>query len=472
MSDERLSDDLSAWPNDPYALLGVSPADDERTLRLAYTKLIRRFKPEHYPDHFRRLRDAYESLRSAFQWRRRADFPDESDGEGESLPATFPRGPAEKESQPDLQSAVDEAWRLAIDGKIQNAYAALHSLRRRFGPHREVALREYWLLKIAPSLDSSRTRFEPLGEALSCDGFSGPAVSLYTRELERRSEEALHARLVELLEKTTDAPALAILLQMRWQAAARLGRWQVIADDAQRLREVLSDHDEITWAGQLFTAIDQLAWFDDPAAKQSVDGFIGELHSMQHLHFSLSYSFDRLDLLTHLSAGWRKLVADPLHNPAVASVIRLSWSQPFGFYRDECAEIIHAITADPQAGLRMLERVCSIEPALGIQLQFAIQQYHVNEQGYIDDSIDEPDALREQAARYIQAMDWVTYGESTRRKLLQFCLQEAISPELLMELTAEVPGCHDLPAGGDLSAHVTKDAALKCVYAAWRAFWA
>ena len=62
MNDALLPDDLSQWPRDPYVLLGVAPGVSARDLRKAYSRLIRRFKPEQYPEHFRRIRDAYETV--------------------------------------------------------------------------------------------------------------------------------------------------------------------------------------------------------------------------------------------------------------------------------------------------------------------------------------------------------------------------------------------------------------------------
>ena len=60
MSDHLLPDDPSTWPRDPFRLLGVARGASERELRKAYHALIRKFKPEHAPEAFRRIRDAYE----------------------------------------------------------------------------------------------------------------------------------------------------------------------------------------------------------------------------------------------------------------------------------------------------------------------------------------------------------------------------------------------------------------------------
>ena len=69
MSDSHLPDDPAQWPANPFTLLGVDQKVDRRELRRAYTRLIRRFKPEHFPEQFRRIRDAYESVERYLQYR-------------------------------------------------------------------------------------------------------------------------------------------------------------------------------------------------------------------------------------------------------------------------------------------------------------------------------------------------------------------------------------------------------------------
>ena len=69
MSDHALPDDLSQWPSDPHELLGVAHGVAPRELRRAYTRLIRRYKPEQHPEHFRRIREAYEDCLQRFRAR-------------------------------------------------------------------------------------------------------------------------------------------------------------------------------------------------------------------------------------------------------------------------------------------------------------------------------------------------------------------------------------------------------------------
>ena len=54
MSVPDLSPDPASWPQDPYRLMGVRPGVSPRDLKRAYHALIRRYKPEHAPEEFRK----------------------------------------------------------------------------------------------------------------------------------------------------------------------------------------------------------------------------------------------------------------------------------------------------------------------------------------------------------------------------------------------------------------------------------
>lgn len=53
--------------DDPYEVLGVSWDDDEKTVRRAYVRLIRVWRPEQHPKTFQRVQEAYETLREGFR---------------------------------------------------------------------------------------------------------------------------------------------------------------------------------------------------------------------------------------------------------------------------------------------------------------------------------------------------------------------------------------------------------------------
>jgi curved DNA-binding protein CbpA len=51
--------------NDPYAVLGLERGATRREVKRAYFRLVREYPPETEPEAFKRLRGAYEKLRTA-----------------------------------------------------------------------------------------------------------------------------------------------------------------------------------------------------------------------------------------------------------------------------------------------------------------------------------------------------------------------------------------------------------------------
>src|SRR6266446_4448716 len=173
MNEHTLPDDCSRWPDNPFELLGVPPGVNERELRRAYARLIRIYKPEHFPEHFRRIREAYEAARHYAQFftafETPADAPAlsaESPPAAQDVPAPSEAGspsrPAAELPMPrplarSLEEELDEAWDWTVDGDAARAYARLLDLQHRHPERSEICLRLHCLLSVAPELDTRRT---------------------------------------------------------------------------------------------------------------------------------------------------------------------------------------------------------------------------------------------------------------------------------------------------------------------------
>src|SRR4051794_26989422 len=112
MSAEHLPEDLQRWPRDPFQVLGVPRGCDPGEARKAYTRLIRHFKPEQHPDHFRTIREAYDAVKRELQYLR--GFPGDF--------SIDDRGPPE----PGLGANTDSLqilWDMACNGREEESYA-------------------------------------------------------------------------------------------------------------------------------------------------------------------------------------------------------------------------------------------------------------------------------------------------------------------------------------------------------------
>lgn len=48
---------------DPYQVLGIAADSDDDAIRRRYLELVRQFSPEHHPERFAAIREAYEQLK-------------------------------------------------------------------------------------------------------------------------------------------------------------------------------------------------------------------------------------------------------------------------------------------------------------------------------------------------------------------------------------------------------------------------
>jgi DnaJ-class molecular chaperone len=61
--DSRLTKQEGEAMTDPYAVFGLPTDSDDETIRRRYLELVRRYSPEHHPEKFAAVREAYEALK-------------------------------------------------------------------------------------------------------------------------------------------------------------------------------------------------------------------------------------------------------------------------------------------------------------------------------------------------------------------------------------------------------------------------
>ncbi|MGZ0167074.1 MAG: hypothetical protein ACKVII_24380, partial [Planctomycetales bacterium] len=175
---DHLPERLSDWPNDAHQLLGVDRDSDLNSLRRAYTRLIRKFKPEHSPDEFQRIREAYDTVRAFAEFKEKhrdsaSDWvtPAEPDSDQDQVGLAEPRSEAEDVELADRLDAttdspanehsraphnkhddqISEAWELARGGDVTAARSRLEDLHLRMPEDEDVIARLYWIRKLIPS---------------------------------------------------------------------------------------------------------------------------------------------------------------------------------------------------------------------------------------------------------------------------------------------------------------------------------
>jgi hypothetical protein len=445
MSEHTLPDDFSRWPLNPFELLGVQPGVSDRDLRRAYVRLIRIYKPEQFPEHFRRIREAYETARryaqfyTAFQ----------ASGDSSDLPPQNPPPTPDRTVVPEadnvsmpaaqghvslpcpLEEELDEAWSWAVDGDEARAYARLLDLHNRYPERSEICLRLYSLLSVAPELDTQHVPCDFLVHGLRQTCGRGPGHELYRREINDNPAEALTVRFAKLLNTTIPSGLLTTFVQWRWGAAGHLGRFEVIGNDLPGLRPRLAEDQEEIWLRLLAYAADQLAWA--PASTKSL-GFpecLNEIAQLNGLQLRCPDVFDRLENLEQVVAGWNSLRKKDKVPAHFLELMRHYWIRPFSEIRPTFIDLLAAVVAEAELWLGYLDRMARASPNMLSLFGQMLDSYEWTLNQEADSR--EPMELAVLARHFLEEHHRRGYSR-LRRRLLAFCLRELINPDLVAEL--------------------------------------
>jgi hypothetical protein len=426
VSAPSLPDDPARWPTDPHELLGVPREVGPHDLRRAYTRLIRTYKPEQFPEQFRRIRAAYEAAL------RLAEF---LAGAACGLATQEPL-PLSRERQAAFDPAEDAnaLWELAAAGHEARAYAGLVDLFRRRPDQPDLPLRLYWLLALNPELDAGSDPCAWLADALRLGRLAGPAAELFRRELDERPAAAVAAAESIL---TIDAPTdrLAGFLAVHAAAAAGLGQWDLVRGDLDRGRERVRPTDENSWLRLVLAVIDQVAWaaVDPTGGTANPDALLAECRrevaALGHMAIQQAEAFDRLDYLLAAASQWAWMRLNATLPPELLDLLPAAWVKPFAEVRPRVADLLAKIVEAPQSWLRHLDQLAARSPTALSFFGSLLAQYQ--------DRLAEPPPvphdpadLARLAAECLQNDGRWDYP-SLRPRLLAFCLREAVGADLV-----------------------------------------
>ncbi len=436
---DHLPDDPRQWPADPFRVLGVEPGAAEADVRRAYTRLIRRFKPEHAPEQFRRVREAYEQVLEMTRWG------------GWNPPPFSPSPDAEPDVPPTRPPAdpQDAAWALAATDPAA-AYSRLVELSQARPDDPGPALRLYWLLAVHPTLDPDRTRHDWLAAALSRGRLSGPAVELYRRELGADPDAALHGP-YRRLTQVPDAPPHAVL-RVAW---ARLGpaaagrAWLVVEDDLAAV-ERAGGLPERDWLSYLVAVAGH-------AAFESSHPLYGRcrplLAGLRHLELREGWAFDLLEERELAARVWWGALGVPA--PA-REVLRLAWAGAEE-WRQAVRRAAAWAAADPAGALRAFDAASGSGPAGNRPALEAFARLLAGVGG--ETTPYPPGVVRGLAHEFLTRDTRVDYG-TMRPALLALLLAERLDPEELCRACDVAPGLRPRTLAG----HVRSDAGLRLTW--------
>jgi hypothetical protein len=465
--------------------LGVRFGGPLRDLRRAYTRLIRTYKPEQYPEQFRLIRAAYDWL---LPFARAGDSPPATADELQpapvpmhseeapadeplvvSTPDAAPQRPPRQPPTPTLDEELEALWDKAVGGDLAAAYGRLVELQHQHAGKVDLYQRLWWLLRCDPTLGRGDVAADWLVRGLRTTGFAGPLRELYREAVEDDPLEAFSERFACLLETPAPPEALAEAFEWRIRAAARTGNWDVIAADVRRLGERFRQSDENVWLRLLFALADGLAWESGQTAGELLKICQTEIKRMEHLAADFSGPYDRFDLLMTVAPGYRALAQRDDISADLLEIVRLARLRPFLELQPRLKSILGEIARDPQLWLTYFDRIQEKSPGLLALFGQLLEQYESN--------LESPPPLIaavETANELLQDFlgRWGEYRYANCRGwFLELCLREALTTEQVVEIAPNLSGAW-ATAGTVFARSLAADWPLRYLCRAWHLFWA
>ncbi|MEZ6058314.1 MAG: J domain-containing protein [Planctomycetaceae bacterium] len=296
MEAEHLSDDCRQWPSDPYAVLGVARGADLRTIRLAYSSLIKRFKPEHHPVEFEKIRLAYEDVQRIVQMFGESEIVESSgtsdaDFDPQSPDSTTVASPSETVDE------IEAVWKGALEGDRLTAWRRLSELAQQRPRDAVVVERMFWLLKVDPEMSVEQTPASLLIDFLERQRLFCSIDSLLQEELRFVPEVTLTEQFTDFIRSHRDAFRVETLLDVRWRHAVDESMWNVVLEDLIHLERQWQIDDRPLLLRLLRRGVEVSIWDSISTAEAVIKHCRERLQACDDLQLAHDTEFERVEML-------------------------------------------------------------------------------------------------------------------------------------------------------------------------------
>ncbi len=413
MSDAPLPADMAAWPRGHHQLLGVGHAYGPRELKQAYTRLIRFYKPELYPQEFARLREAYDSL---LPW---AAAPSES--RQEDLPA--PAEVAPLLPPPALISDdAEDWWDKAVTGDAAAYRGLQEEVTRRPSAERNY-VRLFWLAAAFRDIDPARHPADWLARGLSACPGSARLAETYGTYLSMEPLEAGTPRCAAVVAGLDEPRQAAVVIRHVWLSLLRRRQWQEVRAQMPAVNAKLGLATG-AWVGLLILAADHAGWEGGLGATALMQDCLRELDQLGLAAAGQGDLFDRIDFQKTLTKAAAATGGDGAVG-LLAGIVRRAWLADADAVRGDLHAFVADVAARPNRWANRLDAGGTAAAVLAFQCCQLITQLW-GEGAYLFP----PGRADKAAARARAELEPRPYP-NFRDAICRFCLATFTPPEVL-----------------------------------------
>ena len=275
----ELSENLNEWPSSPHDVLGVHSNSTPKEIRRAYFRLIRRFTPDDFPQHFQRIRECFDQLQDrghapSDSFPINLNRPDTSANDsdlGDSADLAFsPNAPGDHDERTDGEpDELREVWERIESKDWPDARRHIRAiLERQSGASPEPSrFLLYALSNLGDMANLPSERFDILLNLLDDCAHPYQVARWLEFEALRNPHLIETPDFQEFLGKCDHSDTLDTLYRLRWRILG-LGRYETIIADVELLQNRALELGEDRLLGLLQESVEYTVWCDSPLAQR------------------------------------------------------------------------------------------------------------------------------------------------------------------------------------------------------------
>jgi hypothetical protein len=438
----ELPDDLSQWPKNNWELFSLDSQNvSYKDLRKAYSKLIKRFRPETHPEQFQRIQEAFETLRDLIQSGNKPNSDNQRCSESENEQDIQQR---RSKRQNDFLAELYENYIYKADWDGAKYY--LESFIEPENPTEEIQevisdlgeipyLYLFWILYVTNPSDEDNFpdifQYLIMGEK-AADLEDGMSVSIKTffffLERQRLSYKS---KIYDYALDHVDFPAIIILLNTRWlnlRFDDEADDVDVIVNDLEKLHSRFIPNYSKEWTRINIEAMEHLLWIDNDKANDALKKCVETISQYPDDRESFDEKLDELDQLEHAIASLRSLpFILPVDLDAIHTLLFMAGNSVFSRYRRIIIKTVSDLADDVLRAFLIFDYLSAYHPMVASQLCDSLHEMYLTRHEK-DNNLEEEQA-NGVLKNILQIVESYNYNyRPCRLSLIKYLLEEKLDP--------------------------------------------
>lgn len=343
----KLPDDFSQWPKSNWELFNLDSQNASfNDLRKAYSKLIKRFRPETHPDQFQRIQEAFETLRDLILSGNDSNSKEQRNSDSENDQELQQRRSRRQKEFLDIlyNQYINNADWIGAKNFLENVINPENPTEERLEEISDLDeipyLYLFWLLY---AIDSPKEntfskiyKLLILGEKVHTGNDLSISIKTFIFFLERLNL-SYESSIYDFALNHFDYPAIIFLVNIRWlnlRFEENVDDVDVIVGDLEKFKKRFLSQDPRTWVLLNIEALDYLHWINSPKTKNAIANCMEEISLFPDLIQHFDEKLNNLDQLEQMIESLKSIPEIlPVNIDLIGTILLMSGNCNFSRYR-------------------------------------------------------------------------------------------------------------------------------------------